>query len=290
LGTIWGFDRRVRVPDEREIHVLESIAAQIAAVLERVVLLCESETKHRLQRDLEVASESQTKGMLHGLPAGLPFDVAGACTSRYELGGDLCEVLSIDAEHTVVAVGDASGDSVPAAMVMSAVRGALRALASVQAGEIVHTERVMERLNRMLCDITPAHQFMSLLVGLLDSFRGVFTYSNAGHPLPILVRDGAATLLHSHGMLLGVLKDSTYDLSAVPLMAGDMLVLYSDGVSEAMDRRRKMFRSEGIIEAVHKHLAKPAREIVQAIWSDLDAHLGDGTPDDRTLLVITMPA
>jgi sigma-B regulation protein RsbU (phosphoserine phosphatase) len=286
---MWVFDRRHRVPNEREVHVLESIAAQVAAVLERVVLLRESETKHRLQRDVEVASENQAKGLLNGLPTRLPFDVAAACTSRYELGGDLCEVVPIDAGHTVIAVGDASGDSVPAAMVMSAVRGALRTLASVQPGEIVHTERVMEKLNGMLCDITPAHQFMSLLVGLLDTTCDAFTYSNAGHPLPILMRRGTATLLHSHGMLLGVLKDSAYDRSVVPLKAGDMLVLYSDGVSEAMDRRRKMFRSDGIVEALRKHMAKSADEIVQAIWSDLNQHLGDGTPDDRTLLVVKWP-
>ena len=289
LGTIWVYDRRLRFPGERELHVLESIAVQVAAVLERVVLLRESAAKQRLQRDLQVASENEARGTLQRLPASLPYDIAAACTSRYELGGDLCEVIAVDQERTLIAVGDASGDSVPAALVMSAVRGALRAIASGPVEDVVHPERVLQKLNGMLYDVTPAHLFMSLLVGVLDAPGGTFTYSNGGHPLPIHVRHSTATLLHSHGMLLGVLRDSTYDFSVLPLAASDMLLLYSDGVSEAMDRRRRMFRSEGIIEAVRKHRSKSAHDIVQAIWAELDDHVGNSSFDDRTLMVVKIP-
>lgn len=289
LGTMWVFDRRLRVPGHREVHVLESIAAQIAAVLERVVLLQESAVKHRLQRDLEVASESQTRNILGELSADLGFDVAAACTSRYELGGDLCELIPLNADLTAVAVGDASGDSVPAAMVMSAVRGALRTLAIGEPLGSLRTGAVIQKLNRVLHTVTPAHQFMSMLYGVLNRTQSTFTYSNAGHPVPIHFHGGSATKLESHGMLLGVLRESVYSFSTVKLVAGDLLVIYSDGISEAMNRRRMMFRSEGIIGAVRKHMAKPAHEIVQAIWANLEHHLGDHAADDRTLLVVKVP-
>ena len=289
LGTLWVFDRRDRTPTDRELHVLQSIAAQTASVLERAVLLRESECQRRLQRDLEVASASQTKGTLNVPFANRGFESAGICTSRHELGGDLCELVPIDDSRLVVAVGDASGDSVPAAMVMSAVRGSLRTLTAGSPAEVVQTEQVMHRINQTLYRITPPHQFMSLLYGILDTSRMTFTYTNAGHPPPILLRATESTLLESHGLLLGVMTETTYGHSVVRLCPDDLLVLFSDGISEAMSRGQKMFRSDGILEVVRKCASDSARNILESVWSRLEQHSQGGSePDDRTLLVIKM--
>jgi len=289
LGTLWVFDRRDRTPTDRELHVLQSIAAQTASVLERAVLLRESECQRRLQRDLQVASDSHTVGTLNVPFANRGFESAGICTSRHELGGDLCELVPIDDERSVVAVGDASGDSVPAAMVMSAVRGSLRTLTAGDPTEVVQTEQVMRRINQTLYRITPPHQFMSLLYGILDTSRMTFTYTNAGHPPPIRLRGTKSTLLESHGLLLGVMAETTYSHSVVRLRADDLLVLFSDGITEAMSGGHKMFRSDGILEAVRECASKPARDILESVWSKLEQHSQGGSePDDRTLMVIKM--
>ena len=286
IGTLWAFDRRARMPSERDVHLLESIAAQLTTVLERVVLRKENASQRRLQRDLRVASESQENDILDSLGPNPEFDVAAVCASRYELGGDLCELIRIDESRTVIVVGDASGDSVPAAMVMSAVRGAVRALAEGGAEEAMQTANVIRRLNRTLYSITPAHQFMSLLYGVLDMNDRSFLYTNAGHPTPIHVHSGEVDTLESHGMLLGVLPEADYEHSKLQLSPSDMLILYSDGISEAMDGRRKMFRSDGIISAVQQQLAASAGEVLRQIWSTLELHTNGGEGDDRTLLVI----
>jgi sigma-B regulation protein RsbU (phosphoserine phosphatase) len=286
LGTLWVYDRRRREPTDREIHVLESIAVQISTLLERVVLLRESAAQHRLQRDLKLASQCQSFDVVTSLLPGVGIEAALRSTSRFEIGGDLCELISADRDRTVLSIGDASGHGVSAAIVMSAVRGAVRALA-VDPGSLPTPEKVLERVNRALYSITPPHQFMSLLYGVVDTRRKLLTYSNAGHPSPVLIRQGRPLALDSHGMLLGVLADTTYSGSALPIASGDTLVAFTDGISEAMNRKRKMFRSDGILEALCANENRPPHAILDAIWSQVESHLDGSTGhDDRSLMVI----
>ncbi len=290
LGTLWTFDRRERVPGQRETQVLESIAGQISSFLERVVLLHESAEKHRLKRDLLVASESQTSNLDTLGTKRFGFDSAAICTSRYELGGDLCELIPIDEHRTVVAVGDASGDSVPAAMVMSAVRGALRTLSDGHVREMTDTGGILRRINHMLFDITPAYQFMSLVYGVLDTALRTFVYTNAGHPLPLLLRNGRPLSLRSHGLLLGVSSDSTYGRSTAHLQPGDLLVAFTDGISEAQDQQHRLFGSAGIVEVMTSGDGQTAKHVLSRIWSKLEIHTREiSAADDRTLLVIRFP-
>lgn len=285
LGTLWVYDRRTRTPSEREIHVLESIAAQMVVVLERSVLLHESAAQQRLQRELKVASENTSMGVQNEPLRDNRLDVAMMCTSHYEVGGDLCEIISLDARRTLFAVGDAAGDSIPAALVISAVRGALRA--ETVERQDVDTRRLMKRLNRALHSITPAHQFSSMIVGVLDTDRRELRYTNAGHPVPVILHQGELQMAHSHGMLLGVSDEVDYEHSVVPMGPGDLLILYSDGVSEARNLSRRMFRSDGILDAVRPCLNDTADAILGAVVAGLETHIhGSQSADDRTLLVI----
>ncbi len=109
IGTLWVYDRRIRPLSDRETHVLESLSAQIASILERVALLKESEAQLRLQRELQFVSENQTRDYLGQLSQDATFEVASRCRSRFELGGDLCELIPVDACRTLIAIGDAAG-------------------------------------------------------------------------------------------------------------------------------------------------------------------------------------
>jgi sigma-B regulation protein RsbU (phosphoserine phosphatase) len=288
LGTLWVFDRRQRMPEKREEAAIESIVAQLATVLERVVLLRESATQHRMQRDLQSASESQPNAASSGFSKRCGgADFAALCASRYELGGDLCEVIPIDENRTAIAVGDASGDSVPAAMVMSAVRGSLRTLTSDSLGEIKDTATIIQRMNRTLHQITPAHQFMSLVYGVFDSIDNSFAYTNAGHPPPLWFSGRRAEPLESHGLLLGVDAETTYEHSKIHLKPNDMLVMFSDGITEARNADRQLFGTEGIAGAVSGVLGCGPEDVLQVVSSQVESHTEEtGDSDDRTLLVI----
>ncbi|MCC7420613.1 MAG: SpoIIE family protein phosphatase [Planctomycetaceae bacterium] len=292
LGTLWAWDRRTRTPSGRELHVLESIAAQIAAVLERSVLLQESAVQQRLRKELKVASENQSGVVRSQRPRDRRVGIAYLCTSHYEVGGDLCESIALDEHHTLVAVGDAAGDSIPAALVMSALRGALWTLAAridVESPHGVDTARLMQELNIALHSVTPPHQFMSLIVGVIDSSDMTFTYTNAGHPTPIVLHRNNLVATESHGMLLGVSEDVRYGQSTIRLSPDDLIVLFSDGISEARNDRRRMFRAEGIAAAVHASREESAEGVLSCVMTHLTEHTQSShSSDDRSLLVARM--
>lgn len=283
FGTLWVYDRRAKIYTRRDVQVLQSIAAQVAAVLERSALLRGSEQHERIHRDLKAASETQPDSTLQDLPDDPRYEMAARCTSCYELGGDLCEVMSLSPDRTAIAVGDASGNSIPAAMIMSAVRGALQ----THPAEAHETSGLLSRLNRALCNITHSHQFMSLCYGVYDATRRTFTYSNAGHPAPLFIHDGKVTSLESHGLLLGVVPEVAYQQSSLQLSAGDLLVMYSDGISEARSSDHELFKSEGISATVLKHSGESAAKILEAIWNRVDEYMvGGAGGDDRTFLIL----
>jgi sigma-B regulation protein RsbU (phosphoserine phosphatase) len=283
FGTLWVYDRRSRDFSQRDVHVLQSIAAQVAAVLERSALFRASDQQARITRDLKAASETQPNSTLCELPEDPRYELAARCTSCYELGGDLCEVIALSPDRTTLAVGDASGNSIPAALIMSAVRGALRTHPA-DAGELTG---LMSRLNGALCGLTRAHQFMSLCCGVFDAAKRSFTYSNAGHPAPLLVRNGEVQTLDSHGLLLGVVPEVNYQRSVLEVRSGDILVLYSDGITEARLSTHEMFRWEGISSTVLELKHGSAGDLLESIWNRVDEHT-DATAgaDDRTLLVL----
>jgi sigma-B regulation protein RsbU (phosphoserine phosphatase) len=283
FGTLWLYDRRSRDYSQRDMHVLLSIAAQVAAMLDRSALLRGSEQQERITRDLQAASESQPGGPARDLACDERFELAGRCTSAYELGGDLCEVVRLSPDRTALAVGDASGNSIPAAMIMSAVRGALCTHAPAE----TDVAGLVARVNAALCQITRAHQFMSLCFGVYDADSREFQYTNAGHPVPLLVRAGQVHSLESHGLLLGIMPDTDYHSSRVSLQPGDLIVLYSDGISEARGRGNQLFRCEGVASSVLEAAAGTAAQVLEAVWQKVDAHLARGEgEDDRTLLVL----
>ncbi|MGE5191818.1 MAG: PP2C family protein-serine/threonine phosphatase [Deltaproteobacteria bacterium] len=283
FGTLWVYDRRAKIYSRRDVQVLQSIAAQVAGVLERSALLRGSEQHERIHRDLKAASETRPDSTLQDLPEDPRYELAGRCTSCYELGGDLCEVIALSGDRTAIAVGDASGNSIPAAMISSAVRGALQ----THPAEADGAAGLLSRLNRALCNITRAHQFMSLCYGVYDAVRRTLTYSNAGHPAPLLIRDGTVTPLESHGLLLGVVPEVSYRQSTLELRAGDLLILYSDGISEARSSNNQLFMASGISATVLEHPGESAKDVLEAIWGRVDDFLlgGEGA-DDRTVLVL----
>ncbi|MAT16348.1 MAG: hypothetical protein CMJ46_13885 [Planctomyces sp.] len=289
LGSVWFWDRRDKQPTEREMHVLQSISSQIAQMLEKVVLMKESAVQRRMQHDLIQASACQPEQVVQFRSETGNWEVAGICTSRFELGGDLFELIPLDDHRTLIAVGDASGDSVPAAMIMSTVRGSLRSLASSPIEELDDPASLMARVNNVLYELTPSHQFMSMLIGIIDTQAGKFRYTNAGHPTPFYSDECHIEPLQSHGVLLGVMEDVEYDSSEIELKPETLLVFYSDGISEAMNDRKKLFHSDGIVRGIKGCLRGTAQEVFEEIWSNMEGHSqGADEPDDRTLVIMRM--
>lgn len=282
LGTLWVYDRRVREFHDRDRHVLQSVASQIAAVLERVALLRSSEKQDRISRELKVVSDAEPHAHAE-LISDARYELAARCSSCHEIGGDLCDLIALDTDQVAIAVGDAAGNSIPAAMIMSAVRGALR----MHPGNARELPDTMARLNNALYSLTQSQKFMSLCYGIYNASLRTFAYCNAGHPAPLLVRGANCTTLESHGLLLGVMPDAGYSESIAQLEAGDLLVCFTDGISEAHSGAQAMFRPEGIASAVLSSQRGTAQEVLRTVWNRVEMHIAGGEPaDDRTLLVL----
>jgi len=166
LGTLWLFDRSPRPVGAWELEPLRALAAQIALVLERVALLKESESHHRIQTELRVIADHLSLAPRVPLPETSGLEATFRSYSQHEVGGDLCDLISLSGDTTAIVVGDVSGNSIPAALVANAVKGALQPLLDGTDPLDTAPPAVMGRLNSALDTVGCGHQFVSLFYGI----------------------------------------------------------------------------------------------------------------------------
>jgi len=290
LGTLWCFDRRQRTVQPDDVQALNSVAAQTATVLERAVWQQESVAQKRLKDELQVASRRHPGHAFGPVPKDWKLDIAVRTASAAELGGDLCELWPVGNRRLLVAIGDAVGHSVPAAMIMAVARGSLRTLIAGKEQAAFGVEEFVARLNQALFTVTRGEQFMTLYCCLLDLKNMTLSATNAGHPQPWLLRGNEVGTLGAHGLLLGIAPETAYEAARIKLQPGDCLVFYTDGISEAMSRTRELFRPQGVLKALKTGQWRTADEAATCVWTALQQHqaVARGT-DDQTLLVIRLP-
>lgn len=289
LGTLWLFDRSPRPVGAWELEPLRALAAQIALVLERVALLKESESHHRIQTELRVIADHLSLAPRVPLPETSGLEATFRSYSQHEVGGDLCDLISLSGDTTAIVVGDVSGNSIPAALVANAVKGALQPLLDGTDPLDTAPSAVMGRLNSALDTVGCGHQFVSLFYGIYDSATRRLRYSNAGHPSPILIRDGQVSALAVDGFLLGILTGVEYDCAEVQLEFGDLVVLYTDGISETHGQSGGLFGESGIIATMQAAEKQPVHDILNQIWKQAEAFAGTDPrrkSDDRSLMVL----
>jgi phosphoserine phosphatase RsbU/P len=204
-------------------------------------------------------------------------------TPAGRVGGDYLDLVPLDQHRLGICVGDASGKGVPAALLMSNLQAAVRALAP----DAQSTDSLINRINRILCDNTAPNKFVTLFYGVLEGRR--LTYTNAGHNEPMLVRaDGRQLRLGHGGALLGVFPDWVYEQAEVSLIAGDRLVLFSDGISDAENLNGDQFGEERLLSILQANRTLDATALRKRILSEVADFSGGALQDDSTLLVIAI--
>ncbi|MCK5620198.1 MAG: SpoIIE family protein phosphatase, partial [Candidatus Krumholzibacteria bacterium] len=189
--------------------------------------------KERLEADLTLARDIQQRMLPQSPPVVPGLDVAGLSIPSREVGGDLFYFLPVPEGRLGLTIGDVSGKSVPAALLMSNVLAALK----TEARLVEHEDEILSHLNRLIVEQVEPGQFVTFFYGVLDRQARMLSYACAGHNPPLKVDKGGNVLwLSEAGLPLGVLPDNTYTPAEVPLEEGDVLVLYSDGVTEAEKR------------------------------------------------------
>ncbi len=268
-----------------DVTLLTALASQMAVSLQNALLLRDRLQVARLEEELHLAQQIQRKFLRSEFPVMPRCEVHAVNMPSRQVGGDYYDVVECGDETFLVAIADVAGKGVPAALLSSMLQAALRTHA--RSNEDVSV--ILRNINDLIYRTTAVHQFATFFLARVDATGCTLTFCNAGHNWPALVsRDGSTRFLERGGLLLGVMEDITLDCEQVALASGDVLVAFTDGISEAANRHGELFGEQRVAEIVGA-LDRPmdARTIADRVLHEVEAHLGsEEAQDDRTLLVL----
>jgi len=268
----------------RAMNILSGIAHQTAIAIENTRLVGELAMRQRLEQELEVAREIQTSFLPPCCPEVPGWQISAFWRSAREVGGDFYDFIPLPRDHEGLVIADVADKGVPAALFMAVTRTLTRAAS-------IHSHRtpaeVLMRLNEMIIADARSDLFVTVFFADLSPVGRVIS-ANAGHNPPLVVRaaTGEVEYLTPHGMALGVMPEVTLHNQQIKLENGDVLVLYTDGVTDALDARGSEFGLERLERCIVTHHHQTSEEIVTAIQKAINEFVGDEPPfDDLTLVV-----
>ncbi|HUK92104.1 MAG TPA: SpoIIE family protein phosphatase [Blastocatellia bacterium] len=271
---------------EEDLKVLTTIASVASIKIEHQQLLEERLEKRRMEEELKVASEIQLRLQPVAPPKVDGYDMTGVSFPCREIGGDYYDfVQSRKDSQLAIALGDVSGKGTGAALLMSSLHAAVRAQSLTTSS--IH--EIMDEINRYLYENTPPNKYATLFYGKLDPKTGLLTYSNGGHNPPMLIRKNGTDVLRLDigGRPVGMMPSGAYCEGQVEFFPGDVLVIYSDGISESVNEANEEFGEERLLEAVQKNVGRSAAGIRDRIDEALSKFVGNTPPfDDMTLMVV----
>jgi phosphoserine phosphatase RsbU/P len=268
-----------------DLEFLSSLGNLAIISLENARLFGEAIEKQKLEDELMIARDIQ-KGLLPNVLPDIPgFELCAANISSKQVGGDYYDAVSVDGGRYILAIGDVSGKGTPAALLMANLQATIRALVPGRDDLGALTTRV----NLLMCENTGGSKFVTFFWGILDPAARTLRYVNAGHNYPyVLHADGSFDRLDKGGMILGILRDTPgYDEETVQVVPGDTVVMFTDGVSEAMSSEQVEYGEERLEEIIRSHRQGPAREMMDAIHQDVLRHTrGAAQSDDITMMIL----
>ncbi|HEY0384610.1 MAG TPA: SpoIIE family protein phosphatase [Pyrinomonadaceae bacterium] len=273
---------------EDHLKVLTTLASVAAIRVENARLLEEQLDRERLEHELQLASEIQQRFQPTAPPHVDGYELQGISFPCYEIGGDYYDFIARRDGRMLIALGDVSGKGTAAALLMSSLHAAVHAQAASH-NSLVET---ISAVNNYLADNIPSNRFVTLFYAELDPVSGSLTFINAGHNPPVIVHAaGTIENLSSGGLPLGIMPNSPYREGRTQLMPGDVLVIYSDGVSEAVNPQGEEFGAQRLQGVVGLNIERSAAGIRDRIESAL-TKFAQGTPaaDDITLVIVKRQA
>ena len=269
--------------------VFKSIAEQSAFALYNAIIYSEANEKKRLDHDLEIARDIQRLLLPSEAPIIEGFEISGINIPARHVSGDYFDYIKVDDERLGVAIADVSGKGVPASIIMAICRSVLRS----QATGNPSPAEVLQKVNRQLYPDIKEDMFISMAYVILDHVRGTVTLSRAGHDAPIFYEHATRTPapIKPPGMVVGIDSGSVFDRItgdfALSLKRDDCLLLYTDGVTEALDANGDEFGPERMMECVRASAPEGAPAIITRLIDELRSFVGSQPQnDDITLIAI----
>jgi phosphoserine phosphatase RsbU/P len=285
------FSHLIQVQGRDQIAELSTSFNTMTQNLER--LLAVAKEKERMQAEIEIARGVQDQLYPKAPPVFEGLRVLGMCDPARMVSGDYYDYQLVDGK-LAIAIGDVAGKGISAALLMATIQAAMRMelRASVEMvapsmnGLRFSTARMVSELNQQLHATTSPEKYATFFFAIFDQATGLLTYTNAGHLQPVLFRDGAATLLDVNGTVVGAFPFSKYEESKLELRPGDLLVCYTDGVTEPENEYGEMFGEERLIELVAKNVDRDEAQIIEAVMERVREWTGvPELSDDMTILL-----
>jgi serine phosphatase RsbU (regulator of sigma subunit) len=282
LGVLYLDSRRPAAFSKLDRQILDALAADAASILDNARLVIRERERQRLEQEINIARDIQQALLPKNFPDHPHVAVAGCNYPCLAVGGDYFDVFPLDNNRTAFLLADVSGKGLGAAIVTTMLQGAL-------SGMTLGTDpaRVISHVNRFLCDHAEVGRYATMFFGILDD-DGHMEFINAGHPSPFLIRKGVAEEPFSEGSYpVGLVPEAEYSVARVKLEPGDTVVLFSDGVTEAMDPDEELFGVPRLRKVLTGQTECPLDQIQKSVLEAVENFArGASQADDLTLLIV----
>jgi sigma-B regulation protein RsbU (phosphoserine phosphatase) len=311
LGFISLGERLSGEPYSREDkQLLLTVAEQTAIALDYARMIDQVAEQEKLNREIEIAKEVQQQLLPQFLPPMKSLEYSGICKPARRVGGDYYDFLVLGAHQLGIALADIAGKGISASLLMANLQALLRSQAPSRGDRV---DELISEINRLMCNSMPGERYATFFYGLYDDSSQTLTYVNAGHNPPMVFRPNGSSIFHSSGhsdmpippalsrshwgtcetirletggTVVGMFTDSFYEKATLKMLHGDVLLLFTDGISEAMNLKDEEFGEERLARLVGAHLNLPVDELRDLILKEVDAFVGEAPQfDDCTLVV-----
>ena len=288
IGAMQAYTLTRRRHSREEIKLARAVAQLLAAAIAKARLESDRQKNAAMVRQLGLAADVQRRMLPRREPTAEGVDIAARYLPSYRLSGDFYDFITLGDGNIGLAIGDVAGKGIAASLLMASVRASLRAYAH----DLFHLDQIIRRVNVALNRDTLVNEFVTLWYGTLNPRTRRLTYCNAGHEPPLLIRHGNCIPLDIGGMIVGIDPAQQYDKGVIDLIPGDLLLLYTDGLPDAMSPDDERFGRTRTEDLLHELAADPhlsATDTLQRITDALHRHRdGRRATDDTTLVALRM--
>ncbi len=288
IGAFMCGERITKLPfSETDLDFISLAAAQAANALEQSRLFKETLEAQGLEKELQVAKETQAALLPKSLPTLPGLEIAAQNVPTKQVGGDYYDVMRLGDTHLFLSIADVTGKGMPAALLMANLQASIKAYMNTFDPETFDLSAVVGKINNLIYENTPADKFITFFCGILELQTRVLLSVNAGHNPPLLFKkSGEVHPLTKGGVILGVISTlAPYEVESTLLESGDVLLLFTDGVTEAMNTAREEFGEARLIALVQANRDKPAHDILECIIAEVNRFQPTGEQHDDITLV-----
>lgn len=285
IGVFQMINKKGGVFDLEDEQFLRAFSDHVALAIENAYLLQARVEQERVEKEIQIAAEIQNKLIPKELPPIAGYHIDAIAIPCKTIGGDYYDVIPIDEESYVLVVADVSGKGIPAALLVSTLNAALHAYIQTS----MSLTDLVQKLNLIVYKNTPSERYITFFIAVLNIRRNQLLYVNAGHNFPYKVTKGDQEFfrLATGGLPLGMFDHAEYKSETIDILPDDLLVFYSDGVTEAMDKKYEEYGENRFRECIVANVNHGVRELKNTIVEDIQKFVGSEPQSDDLTLMLT---